>query len=151
MTKSNERIWKIMIVATIVVAVLLLFSHTYNDIVITTRHGMNLWDILFSGHFIDFYECNITVSGNTYYTVLQSCAYNILIYIVFAVWNIALVLLEKFAGVDVMNNMFCLAYSKLLIVTVALLSAKLVSRILELLDTSETDRKYFIYLYLTSL
>lgn len=150
MTKSNERIWKIMIVATIVVAVLLLFSHTYNDIVITTRHGMNLWDILFSGHFVDFYECNITESGNTYYTVLQSCAYNILIYIVFAVWNIPLVLLEKFAGVDVMNNMLCLAYSKLLVVAVALVSAKIVSKIMELLDVSEKDRKLFTYLYLTS-
>lgn len=150
MTRRNELVWRILAAATVLLMALLLFSHTYNDIVITTRHGMDLWDILFSGDFLDFYERNVTVSGNPNFPAEQSCAYNILVYIVFAIWNIPLVLLEKLAHVDVMNNMFCLAYSKLLVVAAMLLSARLIGQILKLLDVSEKDSKFFVYLYLTS-
>lgn len=128
----------------------LLFSHTYNDILITTRHGINFWKILFSGDFLRFYQLNRDASGNEFYTVTQGCAYNILVYLAFALWNIPLALLEAFAGVDIMNNILCLVYMKLLPVTAMAVSALVLYRILALFPIPREKRMLMLYLYLTS-
>lgn len=150
MTRDKSYIWVGLSIGMAGLMLLLLFTHTYNDIVVTTRHGMNFWDILFSGNILNFYRINVTESGNIYYSVLQSCAYNILVYVVFAVWNIPLVLLEKFIGLDVMNNMFCLAYSKGLLIAAMLYSAYLLEKVLEHMEIYEEKKKFFVFLYMTS-
>jgi hypothetical protein len=132
------------------VMVLLLLSHTYNDILITARHGMNFWNILFSGDILHFFELNYAISGNVYYDVLQGCAYNILYYVIFAVWNIPMVLLEMFANVDVMNNILCIAYIKMITVAALIISVLVLRRILLLLNVDKQSHELLLFLYLTS-
>ena len=132
------------------VCFILLISHTYNDIVITTRHGINFWDILLDGKILDFYKLNVTASGNEHYPVVQSCAYNILVYIIFAVWNLPLYLLERFAGMDVMRSIPCLVYSKLLVVTSTAATALVLKKLLKALDISEENHSLLLYTFLSS-
>lgn len=129
---------------------LLLLSHTYNDILITARHGINFWNILFDGEILHFFEINYLPSGNTYYSVVQGCAYNILLYIIFAIWNIPLALLETFTSVDVMNNLFCIAYIKLITVAAMAVSVLILRKILTLLGVDKKQHAFFSFLYLTS-
>ena len=146
MVKSKKLLWALSI-GTALVAFVLLWSHTYNDIVVTTRHGMNFWNILLNGQLLDFYKVNIIASGNAYYGAEQGCAYNILIYVVFAIWNLPLYLLERFAGVDVMNAVPCLVYSKLLVVAGLVATVFLLKKIMEDLDVHEAYRDFALYLY----
>ena len=133
-----------------VLMTVLFLSHTYNDIVITTRQGINFWSILKNGDFFRFYEQNICQSGNLYYSKEQSCAYNILVYIVFAIWNLPLALLMKFTEVDVMNNVACLAWSKLLVVAALMITAYITHRIMQAIRLPNRSCKLGVYMYLSS-
>ena len=130
--------------------VLLLFSHAYNDILITSRHGINFWNILFDGDILHFFELNYAVSGNQHYDVIQGCAYNILLYIIFAIWNIPLALLSAFTSLDVMNNIFCIAYIKHLTVAAMAASIIIMRKILALLEVDQKQHGLLSFLYLTS-
>ena len=150
MVRNKSAFQRTLWCVTILMMVVLLFCHTYGDIQITTRHGMNLWKILFQGDFLNFFSLNHVQSGNVFYSAEQGASYNIVIYIVFAIWNIPLILLESFAGIDVMNNMLCLAYMKLLPIGATLLSAFLVKKLLDLYGLGEQTKAFLVYLYLSS-
>lgn len=134
----------------IILMIFLHFSHSYNDILVTAQHGMNFWKILFDGQLVHFYEVNYLASGNDIYCQVQGCAYNILLYVIFAVWNIPLALLSAFTNLDVMNNVFCIAYIKLLTVVAMIWSVVVLRRILRLLGVEENGLELFSFLYLTS-
>lgn len=89
-------------------------SYLYTDILFTTRHGLNLWDTLFSGQIRDFYLLN----KNAYVSDGLTCSalYDFPIYIAFAVWNFPLWLLEHFADVKVLNNPYTLLYAKSILI-----------------------------------
>ena len=148
MTKKNVPL--IVFVCTISMFVILLVSHAYNDIIITTRHGINFWYILKSGELFDFYNVNRVASGNDIYADVQGCAYNILVYIVFAVWNLPLLFLEIFANVDVMNSILCLVYSKMLVVACLVITALVLRKILSVLEIPKENHSLILYLYVTS-
>ena len=136
--------------STIFVLLLLLVSHNYNDLLVTTRHGINFWDILLDGDFLAFYELNRCESGNAVYNAVQGCAYNILVYITFAIWNLPLYLLERFAGLDVMNSIPCLVYAKLLPVTAMAVTVIILKKILETMEIPKKQHNLLLYLYATS-
>ena len=149
MIKSKKFEWALYI-ATGLLMLLLLVSHTYNDILVTVRHGLNFWDNLLDGQILQFYNLNKVESGNIYYPGFQGCAYNILVYIIFAVWNLPLYLLERFFHVDVMNNVACLTYSKLMLVAAVMVSVWILNRILTTLDVPRKARKLLLYVYTSS-
>lgn len=132
---------------TAILLFVLLISHTYNDILATTRHSINFWSILGQGKLLAFYELNCCPPGNNFYTTFQVCSYNILVYLVFAVWNLPLFLLEHFTGLDVMNNIFCLIYSKMLVVTATGVTVVILKQILKNLHIPENKHRMLLYIY----
>lgn len=149
MIKSKKFEWALYI-ATALLMLLLLVSHVYNDILVTVRHGINFWDNLFAGDILKFYNLNVVRSGNNYYTDIHRCAYNILVYIIFAVWNLPLYLLERFFQVDVMNNVACLVYAKLMLVAGVMVTVWILNRMLASLGVPQKSRKLLLYLYTSS-
>lgn len=149
MIKSKKFEWALYI-ATALLMLLLLVSHTYNDILITVRHGINFWDILLDGDILKFYNVNKVQSGNPYYPGFQGCAYNILVYIIFAVWNLPLYLLERFFHVDVMNNVACLVYAKLMLVVGVMVTVWVLNRMMTYLGVPQKARKLLLYVYTSS-
>lgn len=150
MTRKKDRLRKVLWTIVACMMGILLFCHTYNDILITTRHGINFWKFLFDGQILHFFEQNYVASGNVYYDAVQGCAYNILLYIIFAVWNIPTALLSAFGHVDVMNNIFCIAYMKLLPVLAMFVSMIILRRILVLLEVRGEKLEWMCFLYLSS-
>ena len=149
MIKSKKFEWALYI-ATTLLMLLLLVSHNYNDILVTVRHGIHFWDILLDGDILNFYNLNRVASGNIYYPDVQGCAYNILIYMVFAIWNLPLYLLERFWQVDVMNNIACLTYSKLMLVVAVMVTVWILNKILATLGVPDRARKLLLYVYASS-
>ena len=150
MNQKKDRLLPILGACSAGMMLLLLFSHTYNDILVTAKHGMQFWKILFDGDILHFFELNYVASGNEYYSAVQGCAYNILLYFVFAIWNIPMALLSAFTNVDVMNNIFCIAYIKLMTVAAMAISVVILGRILRLLDVDRKNHGLLAFLYLTS-
>jgi len=131
------------------ISMVIFLSHNYNDLLITTRQGINLWNNLFSGHIIDFYTLNNNIqSGNIYYTHPQGAAYDFSMYLVFAFWNFPLWILENTFHVDIMNIPACLIWSKLMLVFFLFLSARILRKIaIELgFDAKTTQMTVFTYL-----
>jgi len=150
MNQKGDKLIPALSVCAFGLMLLLLLSHTYNDILITARHGIHFWKLLFEGNILHFFEMNYVASGNEYYSMVQGCAYNILLYIIFAVWNIPLALLEAFTNVDVMNNLFCIAYIKLLTVAAMAASVMILQKIFVLLEVEPEQHGLLSFLYLTS-
>lgn len=150
MNRKGDKLIPVLWGCSLGLMLLLLLSHTYNDILITARHGINFWKLLFEGNILHFFEMNYVASGNDYYSMVQGCAYNILLYIIFAVWNIPLALLEAFTNVDVMNNIFCIAYIKLLTVAAMAVSARILQKIFGLLGIDREQHGLLLFLYMTS-
>lgn len=135
----------------VLVAGTLLILHNYNDFLVTTRQGINFWNILFEGRLLYFYQDNVIASGNLIYDLPQGCAYSIVVYLVFAVWNIPLALLMNFTTIDVMNNTLCLAWAKLLMFGAVGLTAYLLNRLMIQLSIPARRRKLGLFLYGSSL
>lgn len=149
--KSAAQPKKLEWILLISIAVVLFTSHTYNDIVITTRHGINLWNALFDGRIFDFYSYNSqAVSGNVIYTAPQNASYDFASYIVFALWNFPLWVMEKFFKVDVMNSIWCLMWSKAMLVFFLGLSAKIMHKICLEMKMNENLSRWCVFSYLSS-
>ena len=150
MNQKRDKLIPVLWACSLGLMLLLLLSHTYNDILVTARHGINFWKLLFEGNILHFFELNYVASGNDYYSMVQGCAYNILLYLIFAVWNIPLALLEAFTAVDVMNNILCIAYIKLLTVAAMVASVIILRKIFALLELDREQYGFLSFLYLTS-
>ena len=149
--KLNKKIYKYTtLVIFLITFILLLISHGYGDILVTTRHGMNFWKLLFDGKIFQFFDLNIINSGNKYYTHVYACYYNIVTYIIFAIWNIPMSLLMNLTSIDVMNNPICLIYIKLLPVFFLVLSANVLKKIMKEIGVEDKFNKICIFLFLSS-
>ncbi len=145
--KPGKMEWFILLV----ISAILFFSYTYNDIVFSTRNGINLLNLLFDGKILRFFSYNANiVSGNIYYPVIQSAIYNFLLYVVFAIWNFPLWVLERFLHVDVMNNIYCLLWSKTMVIFFLTTSAIVLRKICIELKLSKKSINWSIFYYLSS-
>ena len=144
LTEKKERfLW----ISLFFIFMILFMSFNYSDLIITTGHGINFWDILTNGRIVHFYEDN---SSAPYVSISTgNCVYSFLYYIVFALWNFPLWLLGK-ASVDVMNNLPCLMWAKLLPVLAVWTTMKLIQRIMKTMGVSQKQIKLAVYLYLSS-
>lgn len=127
-------------------------SYTYYDIVVTTRHSMNFWTLIFQGRPLDFYSYNMNVgSGNIFYYAPTAAIYDFSIYLVFAIFDLPLWILENFAKIDVMNNFACLLWMKVPLIIGIWVSAKLVGKIYKLHCKDKVIYFWLIFTYLSSL
>jgi len=90
-------------------------------------------------------------TGNSIYNVTQGAAYDFTIYIVFAVWNFPLWLLEHFLGVSVTENMFCLMYSKTFLLLMIGFTAKALMSIGETAKMPRNTQLWMIFCWLSSV
>lgn len=100
-------------------SIFLFFSFIYPDLLITTKHGMNFWNCLFYGNISDFYSYNNGVKINTFAFpngITCGAYYDIMMYIIFAFWNLPMWVLETYFNVDVFHSLICLMYIKSILI-----------------------------------
>lgn len=116
----------------------------YTDLKSLTVWTVNFWDTLAeSGNFRNFYEYS---ARNLYGLDHAMVGSDILIYLPWAVWNLPIWALQRFAGLTIVNHFWMLLYSKLFLLVVFAGVSYLIYRIAELLTTEKeaADRAFFL-------
>ena len=116
----------------------------YSDITITSRFSLTLWDSLFDGRLLSFYD-NALASG----VAPEGAVYDIGIYAVFAIWGLPVWILHNVAGLDPMSVGSLLWFKLLLAVSVAA-CLRLFWQIAKELGYTKTVRAYASLVFLTS-
>lgn len=97
----------------IVVILSLLFlylTYFYTDVAITTRSGIDFWTYLFQGNITHFYDLS---KNMTFYDTLHCDAlYDFTIYIIFAIWDFPLWVIEQLTHIDALYSTGCLLWAK---------------------------------------
>ena len=129
----GRRTWLILSVC----LTLLMVSYTYGDNTVITLHGMNVWSALRDGELLHFYQYNEGVSPPSEEFRPVPIIYGFLTFLIIAVWNLPLWLLQEFAGINVFTSLPTLVWMKSMNVLFMLGTAWLVQRIsLRLAPTS---------------
>ncbi len=110
--RSSSKLIRTLWTITIIFIVFISCMHTYNDILVTAKQGLVFWDCLFSGRIFHFYEDAYVFCGNPYYPVQQYALYPFLYYLIFAIFELPIWILEKITGANVYNSIFGNIYSK---------------------------------------
>ncbi len=106
------------VIATVMLVLFTIFAYT--DFAITTRNGINVWESIFQGRFFQYYTMNLHLDiadgrfGN------YSAMYNIAMYLLFAIWDLPLWIIEKLCGIDTLMYWEGLLYAKCILLPILL-------------------------------
>lgn len=118
-----------------VILLLLFYSYYYADFYETGLEGVRFWDILFSGQIRHFYT-QVFLIGKTQYIPL----YDFPMYIVFAVWNFPLWIVQKVSSTDIYHSIPCLMWMKSMLLFWLVLFLKEFSQVISLVCGSNKDK-----------
>lgn len=120
----------------------------YTDIGDTLDNGVLLAESVVNGEFFDYYEyAAVNSSPYTGY----SANYNILLYAIFAIWNLPTVVLHIFCDFDYMSSRLACAWCKLIIILALVGIFFVVKKIAKKLGGSDEDCKIAGFLSVSSL
>lgn len=127
---------------------LILFSELYFDFFGTFRNSINFWYALFEGHPLSFYSYARSIEGATPNRVVScGAAYDFTIYAFFALWNFPAWLYERISGNYAESCFVFLAWGKLMLPVIAMVTARGMKKILEYILESGKDSAAMIYAY----
>ncbi len=128
----------------------LFYTLVYSDILITVQHSLNLWDYLVEGKLGRFYAESYGAVETLGYHTGDSVFYDFPLYIVFALWNLPLWLLRRFAGVSILTNPLCVAWAKSLLLVFTGLALWALGRVCGALGLAKEDAGWARFLTLSS-
>ncbi|WP_346692370.1 hypothetical protein, partial [Coprobacter fastidiosus] len=143
--KKTDKPGRIDLLLMIILLMVTTLFFLYGDVLATIEHSFNFLDSVFSGKFLDFYQVAIDHSSFGHPAV-----YEFPIYIVFAIWNLPIYLINKAMPFDYLNSFPCLLWSKLMIVFFVLLAVKVLIKIGEELNISKEHCKWVAFFFLTA-
>lgn len=128
----------------------LMVSYTYVDNVVISLHGMNVWSALADGQLLHFYEYNDGVAppGDEFHPV--PVVYGFGAFILIALWNLPLWLLQELAHVNVFTSVVALTWMKSINLPFVLGTAWLVQRISRRLAPTSRFVPWSGFVFLTS-
>lgn len=131
-----------------ILVLLILFSEMYYDFFATFRNGINFWYALSEGHPLSFYSYAASIPGATpNRTILCGAAYDFTIYVFFAVWNLPAWLYERLSGNYAESCFLFLAWGKLMLPFVSIITARGMKKILEFITGDDQDTAAMLYAY----
>ena len=136
---NKEKIYKLEWAVLAVVSFVAFFSYYYGDIIITTRHGIGVWESLFNGSIINYY-----------YDMNAEAIYPFPLYMVFAIWDLPLYIIKHFFKIDPMASRLLLAYGKFILVPFLLGSAFVIYKICKNIGISDIRSKWCVFYFLSS-
>ncbi len=134
-----------------IIQFILFWMFLYGDVLITAMHGINFWDCLFDGKIREFYSLNenaLLVSG-IYYGE-YSALYDILIYIIFAVWNLPLWICKEVFGIAyILDNAWAVMWAKSISLFFLILCIIVLKKIIEFIQID--DGEQIMYMFFSSV
>ena len=149
--KKSSKLIKTLWIISIVSIVFISCMHTYNDILVTGKQGVLFWDILFSGKILSFYENAMVYSGNPYYPVEQYALYPFLYYLIFAIFEFPIWVIEKIFAVNAYNSIAGNIYNKMVLLFFVLLDIYALHKLLKQLGNEDESISLYLLLYVTSM
>lgn len=131
-----------------------IITYGYNDTILLIRHSVNVWGSIFEGGGIfNFYHYNHIKTLECKESGLLACDafYDFPPYIIMAVWNLPLYVIQKFSNVDIASAWPGILYGKMLFVVFLGIGAILIRKICLQLGMPEYKADWGAIIYLTSL
>jgi hypothetical protein len=128
-----------------IVALFAFASFMYGDILAVNRRWVELIDALLQGRFFDFYQYSIEKS-----TSGVPPAYDLLIYMIFAVWNIPLYIIKNAFNVDIFSSYPCLLYFKSMLAVFSAGCGVVLYKICLAMNIKKDTAKWAVFLFFTS-
>lgn len=137
--------WKLLMWGSLfLLSIFMFISLYYPDIYITYHYSLTFLDCIKNGELLDFYKISLQSQNELGF----AATYFIPIYIVFAIWNFPIWIITRLEGVPD-ENIFCLLWSKGLIVVFAVASVYVLVQIMKKLSYQEIE--YTVFLFASSL
>ena len=149
--KNSSKLVKTLWTITVFVILFVSCMHTYNDILVTAKQGLVFWDCLFSGRLFSFYKDAYIFCGNEYYPVQQYALYPFLYYLIFAIFEFPIWLLEKIFQTNIYNTIFGNLYSKVILLFFIACSLYMFRIVLKELGKKEKEISLYSFVFLSSI
>lgn len=124
---------------------LYLFLSRVRDLPLTIDHGLLLIEAIFKGKFFEIYSYIITNSHS-----VHAANYEIFIFIIFAIWNIPIYIINLIKPFNYMDNMIVILYNQLLLIIFMLGISKCIYKISFIITEDTNKSKWSNYFFLTS-
>ncbi len=118
----------------------------YMDMLNTFDNSVLFMKALFSGNFFNFYDYTIQNAGTNY-----AANYEVLIYIIYGIWNLPVLILNSLFNVDYVGSAWCLMWCKLFGIICAVLIGVTVLKILKLIGANESHQALGFFLTMSSM
>lgn len=127
-----------------IVAIIIFSSHMYNDFWETMRHSLKVWDALFDGKILDFYAYCGGNNGGIYcgsdlIGSYMDARYDFTIYLIFAIWNLPLWIIEHFSDINIQNYFLAMIYAKSMLLVAIAITARLITVLIK--DVTKNDER----------
>lgn len=133
-----------------VVYLIFFYGYFYSDILITTSHGINFWDVIFSGRIFDFHAlCCSDVTNDAYTITTIYAGYDFPIYILFGIWNFPLWVIRKLTGINIWTSVLAMMWAKSIILVFIVLTVKALWKLCDTLEIQD-KKELIVLLFLTS-
>lgn len=144
--KRTKRIFGVILT----VFLIFFYGYYYSDILITTSHGINFWDVLFGGGIFDFHARCCSDVENAAYTITTIYAgYDFPIYVLFGIWNFPLWVIKKITGINIWESVLALMWAKSIILVFIVLTIKTLWKLCDTVGHPE-QKTFVAMLFLTS-
>lgn len=137
------------------IGIFIFSSHAYQDFCETMRHGLTVWNALFDGKLIDFYAYCGGNNGGIYcgsdmIGTYMDARYDFTIYVIFAIWNFPLWLIEHFRGGNIQNSFAAMLYAKSMLLAAVAVTGHLLILITRKITGGAQNNAGLILSYLSS-
>lgn len=135
----------------IIVILLLLFTSFnfyYMDIHSNIRQGINVWEALFSGHFLHYYSINLASVEKG--EMVHPANYDMVMNILMGIWQLPLYILEKILHTNIQQYMPAKIWGSLYPMIALLCSGEALKRIALQVHMSEKQAENVEFMFLTS-
>lgn len=109
MSKSDRLLWG----ALFCLMIVCITNYCYVDLQMIVRHSLNLWDSLFSGDILHFYQSSSSRAIGAMNPQTGEVPYDIWLYIPIAIWNLPTYIWEKMTGLTFETNYLALVWARL--------------------------------------
>ena len=132
-----------------IVTGLLIFATTsYTDSQSLTIWSTNVWDVIVDSNIRHLYEYTAENIYNVPHTYLGSELMSILPW---SIWNLPIWLIQRFAGISIINSPWMLAYSKLFLVVSTVVMLRYTYKICFLLTQNKSKSMWCVFLTASSM
>lgn len=129
---------------------ILFFCFIYSDILITTRHSINLIQTIVNGDPLGFYRINYGLITDNYLQVATKACYELPIFVIFAIWNIPLWIAQNFFHIQITTTILCLIWLKLILVIFLVLCAKTMKKICQEINIDDKHVSWTVLFFISS-